>query len=132
MKKILFVLLALVLLFSAVPAKAQNSVVLEDLAGTLVITAKDANTVTLHAEQTGGEPVTLTVEHGCYVGNVSAGTFAGVEKVRFTGSADMTFNIGPRTYHGQYLVPDNCGASMSYYMTGNTSIFLVQQLITLP
>ncbi len=91
------------------------------LAGTLAIVASDSVSVTLHAEQTGGELVTLTVEHYCYADPT---TFAGMEKVRFSGSADMTFNIGPRTYHGKDMIPTSCWAHLSFYFSSSRVVLL--------
>ena len=80
------------------------------LVGTLAIVSATATSVTLHAEQTGGSLVTLTIEHYCYVGDVYAddSVYAGFQRVRFSGSADAIFNTGPRTYHGRLLVPTEC------------------------
>jgi hypothetical protein len=97
------------------------------LAGTLAIVAQDATSVTLHAEQTGGSPVTLKVEHSCYEGAV----YGGGEKVSFVGSADMTFNIAPRTYHGHLVTPTNCWATLNFYYSSSRVMVLAYQ-VTLP
>lgn len=94
------------------------------LAGTLVITSQSATSVTLYAKQTGGTIVILKVYHYCY----SNGIYAGVEKVRFQGSTFVTFNIGPRIYHGQYLVPTDCWALLEYDFSGTRAIILAQTI----
>ena len=123
-------LLALLLIASPVAAASSPPA---GLAGTLTITAKDATTVTLHAEQTGGSLVTLTVEHYCYVGDVYASDsiYAGFQKARFTGSADLTFNIGPRSYHGSLLTPTSCWALLEFPYS-SSRVAILARADTLP
>lgn len=97
------------------------------LAGSLVIVSSDASSVTLHAEQTGGTPVTLTVEHYCYQGEV----YGGFQRVRFVGSADMTFDIGPRSYHGQIVTPTDCWALLEFFYS-SARVEILGEVVTLP
>lgn len=91
------------------------------LAGTLTITAQDAVSVTLHAEQTGGEPVTLSLEHVCYNADDTAWR---VDTVRFVGSVDATFSVEGGTFHGHPWLADNCNAQLWFYYSSRRGIFL--------
>lgn len=124
MKKILLIGLLMFLLSFPVRAASEPPA---GLSGTLTTISKDANTVTLHAEQTSGTPVTLTIEHYCYQGNI----YAGFERIRFQGTTDASFNIGMRTYHGQSLTPTDCWALLEYYFGGGNLLILDEQ-VTLP
>jgi hypothetical protein len=126
MKKICIAILTAVLCLSVLPARAAGDPP-PGLAGELTIVAKDAVSVTLHAEQTGGTPVTLMLEQYCYQNNI----YAGMERVRFTGSTTVTFNIGPRTYHGQLLTPTDCKAEIWYYYSSSRGMYLAG-VTTLP
>lgn len=102
------------------------------LAGTLAIVAQDVTSVTLHAEQTGGDPVTLTVEHYCYENaNQPNEVYGGMEKVRFVGSVSATFHTGPRTYHGKLVTPTDCWAFLMFYYSSSRAVMLDFK-VTLP
>lgn len=94
--------------------------------GTLAVVGSTATTVTLYAEQTGGDPVKLTIRHYCYVGDnyASDSIFAGSDQASFTGSATVTFDIGPRKVKGKTLTPDNCFAYIMYQMPSQTALVL--------
>jgi len=127
MKKIWIALLIAVLFLSVIPSQAAGDPP-PGLAGTLSIVTKDANTVTLYAEQTGGTPVTLTIEHYCYA--VSTDDVI-VNKVRFIGSITSIFNISVRTYHGHVFTPTSCWAYLTYDFSSNRQIVLAE-VTTLP
>lgn len=120
MKKIVIALLIAILSIAANPPPG--------LAGTLNIVYKDASIVTLHAEQTGGTSVTLTIEHYCYD---AANDDVIVNKVRFGGATDASFNIGDRIFHGHLFTPDSCWAYLVYDFSSNRQIVLAE-VTTLP
>src|SRR5512135_2391412 len=105
MKALVFVLVALALLVSTMPARAFGEPP-AGLVGILTITARNTETVTLHAEQTGGAYVRLTLQHTCY-----DNTTRPIQQVKFTGSTDATFDIGPRQVRGHLLYPSFCYAN---------------------
>lgn len=119
MKRLLIAAVAASLaLLVAAPVSAVT--VPEGLTGTITIVATTETTVTVHAEQTGGEPVRLVLEHFCYQGE----TYVGKEYVRFTGSTDATFSIGPRTFKGNAATPTECWVYLTHYMQSSTAVVL--------
>lgn len=125
MKKIALVCVVLLVLFSFTPVKALGEPP-AGLAGTITIVAKGVNSVTLHAEQTGGTLVKLMLENTCYIGSYydPDNVFVGTQTVTFVGSVTFTFNTGPRTVHGRVLVPTDCWADLGYYFSSNRAILL--------
>jgi len=113
------VLLATLLLVQPVAGRAFPP----NLNGTLVIVASDAVTVTLHGEQTSGEPVTLLVEHFCYD---AVHDSVARQTASFVGAADMTFLIGPRTLKGKSFTPTSCWGLLEYQITGNTELIFAE------
>jgi len=91
-----------------------------DLTGTMSFVAISGDYVTIHAEQTSGDPVTLRIEHSCRSDTV----YGPIETVRFTGSTDATFYVGPRKLKGQTLVPVACWAWLTYQMPSQTALIL--------
>jgi hypothetical protein len=91
------------------------------LAGTLAIVAQDATSVTLHAEQTGGEPVTLSLEHTCY--NADDTAWQNVT-VKFSGAVDRIFNTGSFTFHGRTHSPADCHATLNFYYSSSRVVIL--------
>jgi len=90
------------------------------LAGTMAVTARTATTATIHAEQTGGAPVTLRIEHNCRQGRVGSP----ITVVKFLGSTDATFNIGPSRIKGRDFIPEACWAWLTYQMPSQTQLVL--------
>jgi hypothetical protein len=93
-----------------------------DLAATIAVVTKTAASVTVHVEQTSGATTSLKVVNTCYAG----ATFAGTETQSFSGSADLTFNTGPRKRQGKMLTPDQAQAQVYYQIDGNTQIVLAE------
>ena len=98
------------------------------LTATLTITAKDAVSVTLHAEQTGGDPVTLSLEGYCYNADQTAYR---VDTVRFVGSADATFSTEGGTFHGKPWIAVSCKAEVWFYFSSRQGLFLAG-VVTFP
>lgn len=102
------------------------------LAGTLVIVAQDASSVTLHAEQTGGDPVRLSLEQICYDTKPwTQSTMWETTKVRFVGSIDVIFDISSGTYKSHQFTPVYCVANLFFYFSSSRAIALAG-VVTLP
>jgi hypothetical protein len=102
------------------------------LAGTLTIVSQDATSVTLHAEQTGGDPVRLTLEQICYNADPwTQSTMWETTKVRFVGSVDVTFDTSSGTYKSQQFTPVYCIAYLMFYFSSSRAIALAG-VVTLP
>lgn len=99
------------------------------LAGSLAIVAQDASSVTLHAEQTGGDPVTLSLEHTCYNADDTAWR---AETVRFVGSVDATFSTLGGRFHGNDWIADNCKAEVWIYWSSRSAMFVAGTVMTRP
>jgi len=99
------------------------------LSGTLMIVAQDASSVTLHAEQMGGEPVTLALEHTCYNADDTAWR---AETVRFVGSVNATFSTLGGRFHGNDWIADNCKAEVWFYWSSRSAMFVAGTVVTRP
>lgn len=91
--------------------------------GTLTIVSQTATSVTLLATADGAK---LTLSHYCDAGD----QYVGMESVSVQGSATVTFDIGPRKYHGALVTPTSCWANLYYVV--QRAYYGVAALYTLP
>lgn len=113
-------LLAAVVLVLTVVSPVTAVEVDPNLTGTVTVTDRTATTVTVRAEQTGGEPVRLRLEHYCYQGDV----YGGSEEVAFKGSITVTLSTASRRYKGATVTPNRCEAFLIRYLPSATLMIL--------